>query len=391
MSATTPSSILVDNQSLCLEILTWLDTSDLLACSQVSRNLHELLLDKKRKEDNDHIPCGNFLWFCLYCSKYRSCNDDFVNIPSSFEKVLAATAITKVAPLQLEDFHQCSWRELVIRRDFSARAFLVRGEGQTPGINRGNLRGGHRLAMSISASLPTNQVSASRERRGLGIVDVIHAGGENTRNFFLGMSRCSCLVMERHVRDMVLPFSRPIAFYIRGGASCGLVSRNWELERALRKHVGWARGSIGYHGDCGHIYCCSGWRGIPFGPTFGYDPKLVTENNETDAPLQPDVIGVGVELSSEEGSNRKVFYTKNGSLIGTVTISRESSDIDIADSAVGFASDTYCHFAICLHDSDDFCSINFGTKRFLFDIEKYSSHIPPSFGRSTVQIPNIEL
>lgn len=93
--------------------------------------------------------------------------------------------------------------------------------------------------------------------------------------------------------------------------------------------------------------------------------------------LMPWVIGVGVELSSEEGSNNKVFCTKTGSLTGTVTILCGSLSVGIADSAVGFVNDTCCHFAICSHDTDYFCSINFETQPFMFDIEKHSSQMPP--------------
>jgi len=76
---------------------------------------------------------------------------------------------------------------------------------------------------------------------------------------------------------------------------------------------GWEKNSWGYHGESGTI--CSGDKnGLPFGTTFGGTQRQFSNNR---ADLQPclslvgDIIGCGIDFTQN-----KMFYTKNGSLLG---------------------------------------------------------------------------
>ncbi|KIJ21428.1 hypothetical protein PAXINDRAFT_164933 [Paxillus involutus ATCC 200175] len=98
---------------------------------------------------------------------------------------------------------------------------------------------------------------------------------------------------------------------------------------------GWEKNSWGYHGDNGTI--CSGDKnGTSFGSTFGVG----------------DIIGCGVDFTQN-----KVFYTKNGALLGTV-FDNVGKDCDIFP-AVGL-----CHPNESIH-------ANFGQDPFKYDIEDH--------------------
>ena len=65
---------------------------------------------------------------------------------------------------------------------------------------------------------------------------------------------------------------------------------------SLNSFPGWNTGTLGYHGDDGKLFNAEGW-GKNFGPTF----------------TTGDVIGCGVDFV-----NWKIFFTKNGELIGKI-------------------------------------------------------------------------
>ena len=221
-----------------------------------------------------------------------------------------------------------------------------------------------REKLSASGALLETQSHAELEitESNTGRIDIKHTGTLSYRT-------ASAMVVEWHVRSLILPLCRPMAYvelFVKGGSSCGLLPQNWKSARnflmgsPLTRHVGWTRGSLGWHGDTGEVFCNN--EKHPLGPSFGYDPDLIQENNVTNAPTQPDVVGVGMEPD-----RRTVFFTKNGTLVGSVLISEET-----------FAQDAFCYFSVCLNNIGDFASVNFGAARFVFDIEKYSQSPLPS-------------
>ncbi|CAB9530807.1 SPRY [Seminavis robusta] len=284
--------LILERDDISVEIFQWLDSRDLVACSQVSKGFRHVL-----RTSSNHAP-GNFLWYCLYCTKYRA---KFVT-PPSFEALLQGTTCSNTE-LPLDAF---SWKELVLQRQRSANYF-------TPG---------HPCIRALPTEL---QIAAGTQP---GMLDIVNTTRPPTQYTVL-FGSMSAVVFQRHVRDMALPLSnrRSIAYielYVRGGGSCGLVSSGRQPRtfgrQALNAHIGWAPGSIGYHGDAGYIFCCS---------------------------------------------------EEDGRQFGTISMTGESSEAS-ARTCPGFAKGTYCYFAVCLHDQEEFCSVNFGTQRFVFDIEKYS-------------------
>lgn len=113
--------------------------------------------------------------------------------------------------------------------------------------------------------------------------------------------------------------------------SIGFIGREVKLSRL----PGWEKNSWGYHGDSGTIY--SGERnGTTFGTTFGVG----------------DIIGCGIDFCQN-----RVFYTKNGTLIGTVF------------DNVGKDGDIYPAVGLC-HTGESIRA-NFGQEPFKYDIEDH--------------------
>lgn len=127
----------------------------------------------------------------------------------------------------------------------------------------------------------------------------------------------------------------------------GLSTRGFELSRF---QPGWTESSTGYHSDDGHIFFASGSSGTPYGPTYGAN----------------DVIGCGVHIPS-----KSIFYTKNGSLIGTALAVSNEPSFNHLYPTIGIDSSKYS-----LH-------VNFGgDKPFVFDVpiaeRLYAAYPPPS-------------
>ncbi|KAF9229720.1 SPRY-domain-containing protein [Gyrodon lividus] len=113
--------------------------------------------------------------------------------------------------------------------------------------------------------------------------------------------------------------------------SVGFIGRDVKVSRL----PGWEKNSWGYHGDNGTI--CSGDKnGTSFGSTFGVG----------------DIIGCGIDFTQN-----KVFYTKNGTLLGTV-FDDVGKDYDIFP-AVGL-----CYTNESIH-------ANLGQEPFKYDIEDH--------------------
>ena len=104
---------------------------------------------------------------------------------------------------------------------------------------------------------------------------------------------------------------------------------------------GWAKGTIGYHGDNGLVYSNTklNKKGEDYGPTFGKD----------------DVVGCGIDLYSST-----VFFTLNGLSFG------------IAKSNL---PDKLWYPTVGLHSANERIKINFGQEDFKFDLSSYAGNI----------------
>ncbi|KAK9760457.1 hypothetical protein K7432_015485, partial [Basidiobolus ranarum] len=102
---------------------------------------------------------------------------------------------------------------------------------------------------------------------------------------------------------------------------------------SLSRLPGWDPSSWGYHGDDGHSFCCSG-TGKPYGPMY----------------TTGDVIGCCVNF--RDGS---AFYTKNGVFLGIAFRDLKGA----LYPSVGFRT------------PGEQVEVNFGQRRFKFDIEHY--------------------
>ena len=132
----------------------------------------------------------------------------------------------------------------------------------------------------------------------------------------------------------------------------------------LNRLPGWEATSWGYHGDDGHSFDCSG-TGKAYGPKF----------------TTGDIIGCGVNMMTSSA-----FYTKNGVHLGTAF-----KDLPIAKltSSNGAQSPTDAGLTVfpCigLRTPGEQVEVNFGAKKFKFDIESYfkaSIRCPVQLGSS---------
>lgn len=162
-----------------------------------------------------------------------------------------------------------------------------------------------------------------------------------------------------------LPLARPVAYVellVNGGASVGLVTN----PQCDNQHIGWGRGTIGYHGDSGDLYISSGGKAhSKIGPTFGLDPEMVLPNDAGHAPRHADCVGVGIDYRQSSGDGGSdsplLLFTKNGELVAVMRLPGASLR----------------YFAFALHRRGDCASVNVGTSRFYFDVEAYSQRQPP--------------
>ena len=118
-----------------------------------------------------------------------------------------------------------------------------------------------------------------------------------------------------------------------GFIGIGLGHINSELDRL----PGWEKYSIGYHGDDGHFFDCSG-TGINYGPTFS----------------KGDIVGVCWNIIE-----KTLFFTKNGTGLSVVRPDYSWSELPYMVPVLGLRSEGESVMA------------NFGEKFFEFDLEFY--------------------
>lgn len=124
--------------------------------------------------------------------------------------------------------------------------------------------------------------------------------------------------------------------YVKDAGAKGQIAIGFTNESfKMRRQPGWEANSCGYHGDDGLLYRGQG-KGEAFGPTF-------TSN---------DTVGGGINYASQE-----FFFTKNGSLVGAVY-----KDIK------GPLFPT-----IAVHSQNEEVLVNFGQKKFAFDLKEYEA------------------
>ncbi|CAD5314537.1 unnamed protein product [Arabidopsis thaliana] len=143
---------------------------------------------------------------------------------------------------------------------------------------------------------------------------------------------------------------------IKGQIAIGFTKESFKM----RRQPGWEVNSCGYHGDDGYLYRGQG-KGEPFGPKFTKD----------------DAVGGGINYASQE-----FFFTKNGTIVGKIP------------------KDIRGHLfpTVAVHSQNEEVLVNFGKKKFAFDIKGYEASernkqqlaiekisIPPNIGYGLVK------
>ncbi|KAF8640946.1 hypothetical protein AX17_000593 [Amanita inopinata Kibby_2008] len=133
----------------------------------------------------------------------------------------------------------------------------------------------------------------------------------------------------------------------KGHISIGFAGRDVKLNRL----PGWESNSWGYHGDDGCSFAAEK-NGNPYGPTYGTG----------------DVIGCGVDFTTY-----KAFFTKNGTLLGTVF--------------EGIGRDTEIYPSVGLRHNGEIIRVNFGHEPFKFDIDYHVQQQRNSTWRKILSVP----
>ena len=97
---------------------------------------------------------------------------------------------------------------------------------------------------------------------------------------------------------------------------------------------GWEQDSWGYHGDDGHVFCCSGSK-TKYGPKFG----------------TKDTVGCGLNFR-----DNTAFFTLNGVYLKVACVEVNKEKL---------------YPMVGLKKLGDRVQVNFGRTKFLFDIDNY--------------------
>ncbi|KAK5832401.1 ran-binding protein M homolog [Gossypium arboreum] len=126
--------------------------------------------------------------------------------------------------------------------------------------------------------------------------------------------------------------------YVKDAGAKGQIAIGFTNEGfKMRRQPGWEVNSCGYHGDDGLLYRGQG-KGDAFGPTY----------------TTGDTVGGGINYASQE-----FFFTKNGAIVGTVSKEKEMK---------GRLFPT-----IAVHSQNEEVHVNFGQKKFAFDVKEYEA------------------
>ncbi|XP_021288859.1 ran-binding protein 10 [Herrania umbratica] len=126
--------------------------------------------------------------------------------------------------------------------------------------------------------------------------------------------------------------------YVKDAGAKGQIAIGFTNESfKMRRQPGWEANSFGYHGDDGFLYRGHG-KGEAFGPTY----------------TTGDTVGGGINYASQE-----FFFTKNGTIVGTVCMVKEIKGPLFPTVAV--------------HSLNEEVHVNFGQKKFAFDLKEYEA------------------
>ncbi|GMI90730.1 Ran-binding protein in the microtubule-organizing centre [Hibiscus trionum] len=125
--------------------------------------------------------------------------------------------------------------------------------------------------------------------------------------------------------------------YVKDAGAKGQIAIGFTSEAfKMRRQPGWEVNSCGYHGDDGLLYHGQG-KGDAFGPTY----------------TTGDTVGGGINFASQE-----FFFTKNGAMVGAVIKEKEMNRL--------FPT-------IAVHSQNEEVHVNFGQKKFAFDLKEYEA------------------
>ncbi|XP_022718265.1 ran-binding proteins 9/10 homolog isoform X2 [Durio zibethinus] len=141
--------------------------------------------------------------------------------------------------------------------------------------------------------------------------------------------------------DKPVPVKRLLYYfeiYVKNAGAKGQIAIGFTNEGfKMRRQPGWEVNSCGYHGDDGFLYHGQG-KGDAFGPTY----------------TAGDTVGGGINYASQE-----FFFTKNGALVGTVSGEKEMK--------------SRLFPTIAVHSQNEEVHVNFGQKKFAFDLKEYEA------------------
>lgn len=155
---------------------------------------------------------------------------------------------------------------------------------------------------------------------------------------FVGASKVNDSEAAAIRADKPMPAQCGVFYYettiISGGKEGSIGIGFCTKKVSLNKLPGWEQESWGYHGDDGASFCCSGAR-KSYGPKFSKD----------------DIIGCGVNFRT-----RTAFFTRNGHNLGVAF-----KDIN----------KTKIYPVVGMKKAGENVRVNFGQKRFVYDIDHY--------------------
>ncbi|KAB2030877.1 hypothetical protein ES319_D05G263700v1 [Gossypium barbadense] len=126
--------------------------------------------------------------------------------------------------------------------------------------------------------------------------------------------------------------------YVKDAGAKGQIAIGFTNEGfKMRRQPGWEVNSCGYHGDDGLLYRGQG-KGDAFGPTY----------------TTGDTVGGGINYALQE-----FFFTKNGAIVGTVSKEKEMKG--------------HLFPTIAVHSQNEEVHVNFGQKKFAFDVKEYEA------------------
>lgn len=311
-------NLLVDLQ---LNILSFLDESDLRHASAVNRSSRHLMLSDDALETL-WKPAVQRLWPWIPTTDISS------TLTLSYLLSLAQTKISYTIDESL--FVKSRWSRVL--RHYRPRRenpeIMTNPDGSiqfngTVGVGDRCIRANHALPK------PTKKKTLNPFRKNSWKPFVVpYVGGHDDQHQSLVLTPRVISYFEITIGDSGAAPSSAAAECV----AVGLANSHFKVHTRM---PGWDHDSYGYHGDDGGIFHAAGSMVKHYGPSFGRN----------------DTIGCGIDYK-----HHKIFFTKNGRFLGHAFELKESQLSTSWYPVVGMDTNAPVH-------------VNFGAKRFVFDLD----------------------